>query len=48
MLIGFLAVYGAVGGMDAGPSEYFAYQFAAAVIGLFVMYSGVRAMNRYE
>jgi hypothetical protein len=46
LAIGFLLVFGAVGGMDSGPTEYFLYQIAAAVIGLLVMTSGVKAMNR--
>lgn len=48
MAIGFLAVFGAVGGMDSGPADNLPYQITLAVIGLFVMYSGVKAMNRYE
>jgi hypothetical protein len=48
LAIGFLLVFGAVGGMDSGPSEDFVYQIAAATIGLLFMTSGVKAMNRYE
>jgi hypothetical protein len=48
MVIGFLLVFGAVGGMDVGPAEDFYYQLAGAVIGLGLMFSGVNAMNRSE
>ncbi len=48
IVLGFLLVFGAVGGMDAGPSEAFYYQLATAAVGLGLMYSGVRAMNRSE
>lgn len=44
-IVGFFLVFGAVGGMDLGPAEYFYHQLAAAAIGLALMYSGVRAMN---
>jgi len=48
MLVGFLLVFGAVGGMEVGPAEDFYYQLAGAVIGLGLMFSGVNAMNRSE
>ena len=48
MAIGFLLVFGSVGGMDVGPAEDFYYQLAGAVVGLGLMYSGVRAMNRFN
>jgi heme O synthase-like polyprenyltransferase len=48
LIVGFLLVFGAVGGMDFGPAEFLLYQIAIAVIGLFMMSSGVKAMNRYE
>ena len=48
MLVGFLLVFGAVGGMDAGPAEDFYYQIVMAVVGLGFMFSGVRAMNRFN
>ena len=48
MAIGFLLVFGAVGGMDAGPAEDLYYQLALAVVGLGFMFSGVRAMNRFN
>lgn len=46
--IGFLLVFGAVGGMDSGPDDMLYYQIVSAVIGLFIMSSGAKAMNRYE
>ena len=46
LLIGFLLVFGAVGGMDnPEQASYFVEQIVAAVIGLGLMYSGTRAMN---
>jgi hypothetical protein len=45
LAVGFLLVFGAVGGMDAGPTEYFYVQILTAVIGLMIMYFGVKAMN---
>ena len=45
--VGLLIVFGAVGGMD-NPEQaaYFVEQIVAAVIGLGLMYSGVKAMER--
>jgi hypothetical protein len=43
--IGFLIVFGAVGGMDADPSSSLLLGVSLAVLGLLLMYSGVRAMN---
>ena len=45
LAVGFLLVFGAVGGMDAGPTEYFYVQILTAVIGLMIMFFGVKAMN---
>jgi len=45
-LCGFLIVFGAVGGLDADPSSSVLVQVSVAVLGLLIMYSGVRAMNR--
>jgi len=45
LVVGFLIVFGAVGGMDAGPAEYFYVQILSAVVGLIIMYFGVKAMN---
>jgi hypothetical protein len=44
-LCGFLIVFGAVGGLDADPSSSVLVQVSVAVLGLLIMYSGVRAMN---
>jgi hypothetical protein len=43
-VVGFLLVFGAVGGMDAG-SATFTEGLLLSVIGLGIMYSGVKAMN---
>ena len=45
LAVGFLMVFGAVGGMDAGPSEYFHVQILTAIVGLIIMNYGVKAMN---
>ena len=45
--IGFLLVFGAVGGIDAQPlasNAVFASQIAAAVIGLVLMYFGTNKL----
>jgi hypothetical protein len=44
--VGFLIVFGAVGGLDADPSSSVLLGTSLAVVGLLLMYSGVRAMNR--
>jgi hypothetical protein len=44
-VLGFLIVFGAVGGMDAG-SATFTEGLLLSVIGLGIMYSGVVAMNK--
>jgi hypothetical protein len=45
-LIGFLLVFGAVGGMDADPEGVnFTAQMIAAVVGLVLMYFGTRKMQ---
>jgi hypothetical protein len=43
--VGFLCVYGAVGSLDADPSASVLVSVSLAVLGLAIMYSGVRAMN---
>lgn len=48
LVIGFIMVFGSVGGMDVGPTDYLFVQVLTAIIGLMVMFSGVKAMNRYE
>ena len=45
-IVGFLIVFGAVGGLDADPSSSVLLATSLAVGGLLLMYSGVRAMNR--
>jgi len=43
--VGFLCVYGAVGSLDYDPSSSIVVAVSLAVLGLAIMYSGVRAMN---
>ncbi len=45
LVVGFLLVFGAVGGMETTADALLA-QTVVAVIGLGVMYSGVKAMER--
>jgi hypothetical protein len=45
LAVGFLMVFGAVGGMDAGPAEQFYLQILAAIVGLLLMFSGTKVMN---
>ena len=47
-IVGFLCVFGAVGGLDADPSASIPVQVSLAVLGLLIMYSGVRAMTKEE
>lgn len=47
-LVGFLIVFGSVGALDSDPSASLLVQTAIAVLGLAIMYSGVRAMNRSD
>jgi hypothetical protein len=44
-IVGFLIVFGAVGGLDADPSNSVLLATSLAIVGLLLMYSGVRAMN---
>jgi hypothetical protein len=44
-IVGFLIVFGAVGGLEHDPSSSVLLATSAAVVGLLLMYSGVRAMN---
>jgi hypothetical protein len=44
-IVGFLIVFGAVGGMEHDPSSSLLLGTLAAVIGLAIMYSGVSAMK---
>lgn len=43
--IGFMVVFGAVGTLDYDPTASVLTQTLVAVVGLAIMYSGVRAMN---
>jgi hypothetical protein len=43
--VGFLIVFGAVGNLDYDPSSSLMVAISLAVLGLAIMYSGVRAMN---
>lgn len=43
-VVGFLLVFGAVGGMDAGTAT-FTEGLLLSLLGLGIMYSGVKAMN---
>jgi hypothetical protein len=44
--VGFLIVFGSVGSLDYDPSSSVLLAASTAVVGLLLMYSGVRAMNR--
>ena len=43
--VGFFIVFGAVGSLDYDPSASVLVSVSLAVLGLAIMYSGVRAMN---
>lgn len=43
--VGFLVVFGAVGGMDTSPDASLVTLLAIAVLGLAFMWSGVSAMQ---
>jgi hypothetical protein len=43
--VGFFIVFGSVGSLDADPSSSVLLATSLAVVGLLLMYSGVRAMN---
>ena len=43
--VGFFIVFGAVGNLDYDPSSSLMVAISLAVLGLAIMYSGVRAMN---
>ena len=45
-IVGFLVVLGAVGGMDADPTNSVLLGTLLAIAGLLLMHSGVSAMNR--
>ena len=44
--IGFLLVFGSVGGMDNSTDPQLLVLLATSVLGLFMMYSGVRALEK--
>lgn len=44
-ILGFLMVFGAVGGMDNGPSEDLLLQLLLAISGLVLMYFGSNKMS---
>lgn len=46
LAVGFLIVFGAIGGMENGTDAQLPAQLLAAVAGLFLMYSGTEAMKR--
>ena len=46
--VGFMCVFGAVGSLDYDPSASIVVAISLAVLGLAIMYSGVRAMNSKE
>lgn len=46
LVVGFLLVFGAVGGMETGTDAQLPLQLVVAAVGLFCMYSGVKAMER--
>lgn len=46
LVVGFLLVFGAVGGMETGTDAQLPLQLVVAVVGLFSMYSGTKAMER--
>jgi hypothetical protein len=45
-VVGFLMVFGAVGGMETGTDAQLPLQLLVAGLGLLAMYSGVRALPR--
>ena len=47
-IVGFLVVFGAVGGLDADPSSSLLVQTSIAVLGLCIMYSGVSAISKEQ
>ncbi len=45
LIVGFLLVFGAVGGMETGTDAQLPLQMIVAAIGLFSMYSATKAMK---
>lgn len=48
MLVGFLIVFGAVGTLDVEPDANLLVQFALAIVGLVIAYSGILANQRQK
>jgi hypothetical protein len=45
LAVGFLIVFGAVGGMENNPEANLLTLISMAIVGLFLMFSGTKAMN---
>lgn len=45
LVVGFLMVFGAVGGMETGTDAQLPMQLVIAGLGLMAMYSGTKAMK---
>jgi hypothetical protein len=45
LAVGFFIVFGAVGGMEHNPEANLLTLISLAVVGLFLMFSGTKAMN---
>ncbi len=45
LAVGFMIVFGAVGGMEHNPEASLFVLIPMACVGLFLMFSGTRAMN---
>jgi hypothetical protein len=45
-IVGLLITFGAVGTLDVNPDANVLVQFAIAMVGCGIMYSGVRAMKK--
>ena len=48
VFLGILVAFGAVGTLDADPSASVLVQSGIALVGIVLMYSGARAMNRNQ
>jgi hypothetical protein len=46
LVLGFLLVFGAVGGMDNGTDSQLPYLIALAVVGLLMMHFGIRKVEK--
>lgn len=45
LAVGFMLVFGAVGGMEHNPEASLLTLISLAVVGLLIMFSGTKAMN---